>query len=126
MELQQRWEHRDDGVDYSELFDTHWWPLGRETIVRYGTVGHDMEFTVNIDGYDGFENKIPDLVFEAIRANLGGMKAENRGSRIEVHPAGRLFTRVSAERLDEAEPQLLKALEAIGLKIVEVSRHHSS
>lgn len=123
VELQQQWEHRGDGIDYSEFFDAPWWPVGRETLVRYGTPGHDMEFTVNIEGYDGFDNRIPDLVFEAIQSNLEGMKSENRGSRIEVHPAGRLFTKVSAERIDEAETQLVAALKAIGLDVVEVSRY---
>ena len=101
----------------SEYKGYSWWPTGREATVRYGTAGHEHEFTVSIDGYSYYEDEepIPNDVAEELQRLLPGMRVENRGSRIEVHPSGRLFTKVSAEEVESAWSQLERALSELGL-----------
>lgn len=108
-----------------EMLEYPWWPTGRKATCSYGDAGHDMEFVVNIEGY-GYgrdEQMIPSLVDEELAYLLDGMKLENRGSRIEIHPSGRLFTKVSDDEVEAVRVRIHEALETIGLTVVDSLWH---
>lgn len=68
-----------------------WWPNGTVARVAAGYAGHDREIVITFDVYD-HENYVNDIVLEALITLLPDhWKIEDRGTRVEVHPTGRLF-----------------------------------
>ena len=103
------------GMTVGEWRAMAWWPESREALVMAGYPGHDHEITVNIDGYDAFDQHIPDQLVELLRLLLPETwKLENRGSRIELHPSGRLFGSFSPSDID----LVAQTLPELGLTVV--------
>jgi hypothetical protein len=80
-----------EGMTMADWRSMPWWPNDREARIEAGPVGHEHEIVVNIDGYWGSEY-IPDVVGDVLAAILPEpWRLENRSTRIELHPTGRLF-----------------------------------
>lgn len=96
-----------------------WWPEGRAARVYPGMTGHDREIVVNIDGYGSGkdEEHIPGSFLDVLRhVAPSRWKMENRSTRIEVHPTGRLFGGYTATDVD----LLMEALRRAGMGSIEV------
>jgi hypothetical protein len=99
------------GDPLSNWREIPWWPKGDATL-HLAAAGHDREIVVNIEGVDYYE-PIPRPWFEFLVSLLPeSWKLENRGTRIEIHPSGRLFNGFS----DMDVSAVLAALDVLGHK----------
>lgn len=94
------------GFTLDQIKALDWWPSDLTALIQAGVTGHEHEITVTLSPYDHRE-MIPRFLVEVFEAELPVLwKVENRGTRIEVHPSGRLFGGWAPEDVEQVAKTL--------------------